>query len=203
MDTIGLLGETIDEIDDVERARRLPSLQLIGTPERRSLDLSSLRADGVEVVGRLVGVRDQTAMFAGSLANLVASADLKLGRLLDRIDGYATTHGLDDEVDPPDRPRPSLDFRGARNALDLGRFATIVWATGFRPDFPWLEPHLLDHRGGIRHDGGVMEEPGMYVLGLPVLRRRSSSFLDGVGRDAEVLVGHLARFLDACVSSRS
>lgn len=202
MDTIGLLGETLDQIPDIRRARRLPSLQLVGTPERRSLDLNTLHDLGVDVVGRLVGIRDGSAQFAGSLANLVASADLKLGRLLDRIDAHATAHGLDDEVGPVTRPAPTTSFRDASNVVGLDRFSTVVWATGFRPDYPWLPAHLLDPRGAIRHDGGVMTEPGMYVLGLPVLRRRSSSFLDGVGADAEALATHLARFLGAKVGSR-
>jgi putative flavoprotein involved in K+ transport len=73
----------------------------------------------------------------------------------------------------------------------------VIWATGFRSDYPWLEPHLLDHKGAIRHDGGVMTQPGMYVLGLPFTRRRKSSFIDGVGPDAVDLSIHLAQHLGA------
>ena len=78
----------------------------------------------------------------------------------------------------------------------------MVWATGFRPDYPWLEPHLLDRKGAIAHDGGVMQQPGMYVLGLPFLRRRKSSFIDGVGQDAIELSEHLSGHLDAVAVGR-
>ena len=79
--------------------------------------------------------------------------------------------------------------------LDLARFSAVVWATGHRPRYPWLDPALLDHRGAIRHDGGVLEIPGMYVLGLPFTRRRGSNLLAGVGPDAQRLGTHLIEHL--------
>ena len=181
---------------DLDRARRVPSLQLIGTPERRSIGLDALHASGVRIVGRLVGVAGSTAQFSGSLANHCTSADLKLGRLLDSIDDHVAETGLDAELLAPDRPAPPTLPPG-ENALDLSTCSTIVWATGYRPSYPWLEPDLLDRKGAVRHDGGVMERPGMYVLGLPFLRRRKSSFIDGVGPDAVELAEHLSGHLDA------
>jgi putative flavoprotein involved in K+ transport len=196
MDTIGLLDERYDEVEDIVRARRLPSLQLVGTPERRTLDLNALHASGVQLVGRLAGVAGPVAQFSGTFANFCASADLKLGRLLDAIDEYAFERGLDDEVGPPERfARTTVPI--ADTTIDLASIDAVIWATGFRPNFPWLESDLLDRKGAIRHDGGVMARPGMYALGLPFLRRRKSSFLDGVGPDAAELVTHLAHHLDA------
>ena len=200
MDALGLLDDRYDEVDDIVRARRLPSLQLVGSPDKRTLDLNALHEVGVQLVGRLAGVSGRTAQFSGSFANHCSSADLKLGRLLTAIDEYATATGLDTEIEAPDRPTPTKVPPAATTA-DLGDFETVVWATGFRPDYPWLEPHLLDHKGAIRHDGGVMSAPGMYVLGLPFTRRRKSSFIDGVGPDAAELGAHLADHLDAMATS--
>ncbi|MGA9276053.1 NAD(P)-binding domain-containing protein [Ilumatobacter sp.] len=194
MDAIGQLDERFDEVDDIDRARRLPSLQLVGSPERRNLDLTTVAANGVALTGRLVGRNGDRAQFSGSFANMAKSADLKQQRLLDRLDDYATEHGLDAELDEPTRPAhtampaPMLD-------LDLRGIDTIVWATGFRPHYPWLEPNLLDQKGRLVHDGGVLTVPGMYVLGLPFMRRRKSSFLDGAGPDANDLAEHLASYL--------
>lgn len=195
MDTIGLLNDRYDEVEDISRARRLPSLQLIGSPEKRTLDMNALQASGVTLVGRLAGVRDKTAQFSGSLANVCAAADLKMGRLLDEIDSYATAKLLDQELGDPDRPVMS-NIPTPETVRNLADFKTIVWATGFRPNYPWLDSQLLDHKGGIKHDGGVMFTPGMYVLGLPFGRHRKSSFLDGVGPDALELSSHLATYLD-------
>ena len=96
-----------------------------------------------------------------------------------------------------DSSQPSLT-RLRHSDLDLksGHVKTIVWATGFRPDYSWLDVPVLDEKGMIRHDGGVAESPGMYLIGTPFLRRRKSSFIDGGRVDAEDLTGncsHISR----------
>ena len=106
MDAAGLLDERYDEVPDLLRARNLPSMQLVGTPERATLDLNALRALGVRLVGRLAGIRDGTALFSGSLPNVCALADLKLGRLLDTIDGWAARAGIGGDQ-PPQRFAPT------------------------------------------------------------------------------------------------
>ena len=202
MDTVGILDERYDEMEDIVRARRLPSLQLIGTPEKRTLDLNALHSAGVDLVGRFAGVSGSTAQFSGSFANFCDAADLKLGRLLDTIDEYAAEHGLDAELAAPERPDRTV-VPVAPTTLDLDGIDTVIWATGFRPEYPWLEEDLLDRKGQIMHDGGVMSRPGMYVLGLPFTRRRKSSFLDGVGPDAHDLCRHLSRHLDEFATAAS
>ena len=200
MDTIGQLDERYDEVDDLARARRLPSLQLVGSPERRDLDLNAAAGNGVALAGRLVGRAGNRAQFSGSFANMCMSADLKQQRLLDRLDEYAATHGLDDELGEPTRPSPTAPGAPMLD-LDLRSIGTIVWATGFQPSYPWLDPALLDGRGRLVHDGGVLTAPGLYVLGLPFLRRRKSSFIDGVGPDAQELSEHLSARLGQLVRS--
>ncbi len=199
MDTVGQLDERYDEVDDIDRARRLPSLQLVGSPERRDLDLNSVASNGVTLVGRLVGHREHHAQFSGSFANMCTSADLKQQRLLDRLDEYACEQGLGAEVGEPRRPEPTAVGTPPLE-VDLRGIDTIIWATGFRPRYPWLDPSLLDPKGRLVHDGGVLPVPGLYVLGLPFLRRRKSSFLDGVGPDAHELVAHLSQHLDRVAS---
>lgn len=194
LDVLGVLDERYDEVADLGRARRLPSLQLVGTPQRRTLDLAALSAAGVTLTGRLVGVARGRVQFSGSLANLIRSADLKQARLLERIDAHVDAHGLADLVGPPDPPT-ATPSPPVVTELELTRFSAVVWATGHRPLYPWLDPALLDRRGWIRHNGGVLDVPGMYVLGLPFTRRRKSNFLDGVGPDAGELCAHLVEHL--------
>ena len=100
------------------------------------------------------------------------------------------------------RCRPSASSRRARRArrgshLDLasGEIRSIVWATGFRPDYRWLDVPVLDRKGRLQHDGGVVAAPRLYAIGLPVLRRRKSTFIHGAEDDARDVVEHLARAL--------
>jgi putative flavoprotein involved in K+ transport len=200
MTMAGILDERYDEVDDVVRARNVPSPQLVGTPERLTLDLNALTAIGVVLVGRLSAIRDGVALFSGSLPNKCALADLKLRRLLDTFDAWARDSGHDREVAPPARFEPTRAPDQPRLSLDLrsGEIASIVWATGLRPDYSWLKVPVLDRKGRLRHDGGVVTDaPGMYAIGLNLLRRRKSSFIHGAEDDARDLTDHLAAHLGA------
>ncbi len=197
MDAAGVLSERYDVIDDIARARNVPSLQLAGYPDRRSVDLNSLTAIGVKLAGRLAGLRDGKALFSGSLNNQVALSDLKMNRLLDTIDAWATANGLDEKVDPPNRFEPTRVEASPPLAINLlaSGIRTIIWATGFRPDYSWLHVPVLDRKGRIRHDGGVVDAPGMYLMGMQFMRRRKSALIDGAGDDARDLSAHLALYL--------
>jgi len=198
MENSGVWSQRYDEVDDLERARGLPSPQLIGSPEHKTLDLNVLRAAGVEIVGRLAAIRDGRALFSGGLANHFALADLKMQRLLDTFDEWACRTGRDVEVGPREKFEPTRVPAAPRLSIDLqsGEIRSIVWATGFRPDYRWLDVPVLGRKGELRHDGGVVvDAPGMYAIGLPVLRRRKSTFIIGAEDDARDLVGHLARYL--------
>ena len=197
MDVSGVWNQRYDEIEDLTRARRLPSPQLVGTPERTTLDLNVLSAAGVELVGRLAAIRDGRALFSGGLRNQFALADLKMDRLLDTFDEWARTHARDGDVAPPERFEPTRVPPSSRLDLELtsGEIRTIIWATGFRPDYGWLHVPVLDRKGHLRHDGGVVDAPGLYAIGLPVLRRRKSTFIHGAEDDARDVIEHLAGYL--------
>jgi putative flavoprotein involved in K+ transport len=198
MEHAGVWNERYDQADDIVRARGVPSPQLVGGPDRSTLDLNKLTDSGVELVGRIATIRDGVAQFSGGLRNQCALADLKLGRLLDTFDEWALETRRDTDHPPPERFEPTRVPEPARLSLNLtsGEIRSIVCATGFRPDYGWLEvPEALDRKGRLRHDGGVVAAPGLYVLGLPFLRRRKSSFICGAGDDAHDLAEHLATYL--------
>ena len=197
MDRAGVWNQRYDEVDDLTRARRLPSPQLVGTPERTTLDLNALTAAGVTLVGRIATVRDGTALFSGGLRNMFALADLKMQRLLDTFDEWASSCGGALDVGPPERFPATRVPESLRLQLDLRRGAirSIVWATGFRPDYRWLHVPVVDEKGHLRHEGGVVDSAGLYALGLPVLRRRKSTFIHGIEDDARDVIDHLAGYL--------
>jgi len=198
MDAAGVLDERYDAVDDIARARRVPSLQLAGTPDRSTLDLNALSGIGVRLAGRLAGITaDGKAQFAGSLRNMCALADLKMGRLLDLVDEWAHANGLDDPTEPPLRLPPTLVEATPPLGLDLtsGEIKTIIWATGYRPDYSWLEVPVLDRKGMVCHDGGIVASPGVYLMGAVFMRRRKSTLIDGAGDDARELSAHLESYL--------
>jgi putative flavoprotein involved in K+ transport len=197
MDASGLWDQRHDELEDLTRARRLPSPQLVGTPDRATVDLNALTSMGVELVGRWAAVRDGRALFSGGLRNALSLADLKMDRLLDTFDEWAATDARSAPLGPPERFARTRIPESARLQLDLrsGEIRTIVWATGFRPDYSWLQVPVVDAKGQLQHDGGVVESPGLYALGLPVLRRRKSTFIYGIEADAREVIDHLAGHL--------
>ena len=200
LEATGLLAERHDQIDDLTRARHLPSPQLTGTSQAPMTDLNSLTAQGVRIVGRLGRITDGVAQFSGSLANTCALADLKMNRFLSRADEWAAASGLDDQVPPPHRFPPTRVDPRSPLQLDLRskEITTVLWATGFRPDHSWLDIPVRDRTGRIRHDGGVVTgAPGLYLLGLPVLRTRASTYIHGATPDSQALASHLHSFLSS------
>jgi len=198
MHVVGLSDEHYRAIDDIERARRVPSPQLIGSNSGRMLDLNALQQAGVRLSGKLAAVRDGKLQFSGGLRNVCALADLKMNRLLERIDAWVSAHDAVAKATPAERFAPTAVDASPCLELDpkSAGITTVIWATGFRPDYSWLQLPVLDHKGRIRHDGGIVD-PGLVVMGLPYLRRRKSSFIHGAEDDARDLSLHLAGHLDA------
>ena len=195
MSLAGIFDEPITDPGDLERLRRLPSLPLVGDVDKSDIDLNALQDIGVEIAGRFAAFRDGTALFSGSLANACASADLKMNRLLDRIDAWIDENGPANMAAPhrlaptrvPDAPPLSLDLKKAG-------IGTILWATGFTPDHSFIDLPVFDRKGRIQHDGGVVGH-GLYVMGLTHMRTSRSTHIDGAPGDAAALADHFVSTL--------
>jgi len=192
LDRIGALDRDIDDVPDAEAARSEPSLQLVATSEARGVDLGVLEATGVSLVGRLRALDGTVATFADDLPATMAGARERLTRVLGQIDRYAaeapgTAVGLPD-------PPPVLAAPPAPSTVDLRRagITGVIWATGFRPSYPWLAVPVLNRDGRIRHRRGVTEVPGLYAIGLRFQSRRNSTFIDGARYDAHDLAVRIA-----------
>lgn len=191
MDRIGVLDERADQVPDIVRARAQPSLQLVGSSDGHDIDLATLRDEGVRVVGRASAIDGHVVRLADDLEEKVATAQGRMARLLARIDARA------DSSDPPgEMPRPIV-LEPSPGTLDLraAKIGTVVWAAGFQRDYSWLRVPVLDAASEIVHSGGITPAPGLYALGLRFQCRRKSSFVDGVGPDAEELADHITRHL--------
>ena len=190
---LGKLKERSTEINDLKRAIEQPSLQLAGRPDYADVDLHSLQASGVDLVGRVRGIDRNLVQFEDDLRATVTSADAKLQRILREIDGFAQFE------QNARRSIRSVDFSGraARSSISLGTKATktVIWATGFKRAYPWLRLPIVGSDGELIHSGGVTPAPGAYALGLRFQRKRDSNFIGGVGADAWEIAAHVAGFL--------
>jgi putative flavoprotein involved in K+ transport len=194
LDAMGVFDESAADVFDLAISRSQPSLQLVGRMDHATLDLPMLQERGVRLVGRATAAADDRVAFADDLVVQTVAADARLARLVQRIDIFAARTGLEAEVGPREPFRPFLWPAPSPAEVDLRAegIRTVVWATGFARRYLWLKVPVLDARGEIRHEGGVTPAPGLYVIGLYFLRRRKSSFIDGVGQDAMELAVHLA-----------
>ena len=187
----GIHDQRYDEVEDIARGRSLPSPQLVGSSDLPILDLNYLKDLGAVITGRFMRVSNGQAQFSGSLGNVCALADLKMQRLLRLIDETADKEGA-----PAAEPlAPTHVDDDPLLSLDLENIRSVIWATGFRPDYSWLDVDVLDRKGQLRHDGGIVDSEGLYVLGLPLMRRRKSSFIFGIEDDARDIADHLVDYL--------
>jgi len=178
----GQLDDHVDHVPDLSAARRASSFPVSGANGGESLGLDGLAALGVTVTGRLEGFAGDHAHFGDTLPRDVADADRRMVRSLALFDAYISLA----RVDAAAADRPSAVALGAGpRRLDLrGRVSTVLWATGYRRAYPWLDEPVLDANGELVHRQGVTAVPGLFALGLRFQRTRRSHFLGGVGDDA-------------------
>jgi putative flavoprotein involved in K+ transport len=193
LDRLGDLEQTIDEVPDADAARRAVSLGLSGRNGGEEIGLNRLSALGVTIAGRLESWDGTAARFSDNLEVDVADSELRMHRLLDRVDAYLDTHSDAELAGPGREAIAPVALPAPPSSLDLvsERIATVIWATGYRRTYPWLHLPVVDRAGEIQHRYGVTAVPGLYVLGLRFQRRRASHFIGGVGADAAFLAEHL------------
>jgi putative flavoprotein involved in K+ transport len=199
MDAAGITAERAHRMPDLAAARRQPSMQLSG---QGPIDLARLSARGIRVIGRVEGADGVRLALGDNLARDCAASDARLHRVLARIDAHIAAAGLSAPRDPVAWEVP-VHPEGGERRLDLAAegIGAVVWATGYARDYGWLRVPVLDAEGEVVHDGGVTAAPGLYVLGLRIQCRRTSNFIDGVGRDAEALAAAVAGFLRARIAA--
>jgi putative flavoprotein involved in K+ transport len=189
MHRLGMLDRTIDTVPDPAGAQRAPSAVLAAGAQ--DLNLRQLVGLGVVAHGRLLAAQGDRLTFADDLAERVREADEYDLRFRARIDAHLRGWPvLPVPVPASDEPW----VRDAPTALSHGHegVQTVLWATGYGRDYSWVNAPVFDGRGLPLQWRGETEAPGLYFLGLRWMYRRSSSFLAGVGADAEHLADLIA-----------
>ena len=187
----GSLDQSLEEVPRERGPSHSPSLALSGACGGEQLDLAVLAAAGVVVTGRLRGWSGRHALFADDLVASVEDAEMRMRRVLAKIDRHIEAAG--DRCAAPAELIPSVEPAPPPEMVDLAAagISTVIWATGYRRSYPWLSVDVFGGDGEIAHHRGITEVPGLYALGLRFQHRRSSHFIAGVGEDARFLAGQI------------
>ncbi len=186
LNTMGL-----DQTPVTERGPDATLPLITGAYGGHTIDFREFVAQGMILLGRLQSIGDSVLCFADDLAESLAFGDAAYAGFLDKVDDYIEQHGMNLPAEPqararrPDPPCLANPVRQLeKKSIGLG---ALIWATGYRFDFSWIDLPVLDAGGAPIHDKGVAALPGIYFLGLPWLSKMNSSFLSGVGDDASCL----------------
>jgi len=188
---VGLMDQTTDELPSQD-AIWACNPTLTGNDDGHDCNPLTLEAEGATLVGRLERLDGGRAYFDESLSENLAKGLEFVAGLLKRCDDYVAAHGLDvsEGEAPAADPRPD---RERVRELDLEQVGTVLFATGYRPDFGWIHLPVIGEDGRPVQRRGVTDVPGLYFAGLHWLHKRKSALLFGVGEDAEHVVEHLVK----------
>ncbi len=190
---IGHYRMPITEHPEGLSARREPNHYVTGRGGGRDIDLRLFARDGMRLHGRLLAGVGEELEFAADLAKNLDAADATAERIKDTIDRWI----LGQDIRAPEEPRyepvwhPPSDG-GEPLDLAASNVRTVIWATGFTPNWSWVKLPIFDERGYPEHERGITTMEGVSVLGLPWLHTWGSGRFAGIAEDAEHVVEHIA-----------
>ena len=190
----GVLGRW-DTVNRDTKARNI-ALAISGVHTKMPIDYRLLASKGAVLVGRTAGYAAGKLSFADDLAENIQFGNQSYLDTLDVIDNYIENNGLDlPEYKDARNLLPETEYeKNPILELDLAAagITSIIWASGFKRDYSWLQLDTFEADGTPIHEMGVAKEPGIYFLGLPFQTRRRSSFLFGVWYDAKYVADYIA-----------
>ncbi|SMG51916.1 flavin-containing monooxygenase [Paraburkholderia susongensis] len=190
---LGVLGKW-DEIKTKPKKKHV-AFAVSGYEGGKTVDFRRLAHKGITVLGLTKTYENGVLHFENDLASNIAEGDKDYFDVLREADTYIERNGID--LPPEPEAWQLLEdpecIRQPILSLDLAQagIKTILWATGFKFDFSWLEVDAFDEHGMPFHKRGLSSETGIYFLGLPELTNRASSFIYGCWHDAKYIADHI------------
>jgi len=164
-----------------------------------TVSLQSLHKQGVQILGRLKNIENDTIIFDTNAGEHVRCGDDFSENIKARIDDYILQSGIpadeseDNDPDQPDINASCAQLVSSVNCNDKN-INTVIWTTGFTGDFSWIHLPVLTHDGEPIHHNGVSPVPGLYFIGFPWLRSRKSGILYGITDDAAFIVSEIMKY---------
>ncbi|GAC1319506.1 MAG: MSMEG_0569 family flavin-dependent oxidoreductase [Thermoleophilaceae bacterium] len=186
----GTFDETLADLPSLA-ARLVGNIQATGHDGGHDLHYRVLQRMGVTLVGHFLGSEDGRAHFAADLAASVAFGDARYDEMREKIARLCAARG----IPAPQMPDPAPFDARAPETVELEGFGAVIFTCGFRPDYSsWVHLDAFDEVGfPIQEDGASTVVPGLYFCGVHFLRKRKSSLLIGVGEDAAIVAGQIAK----------
>jgi putative flavoprotein involved in K+ transport len=201
LEDMGVYDVTVDQHASGLAKRESTNHYMTGRAGGHDIDLRAFALQGMHLYGRLTGVDDAALAFAPTLTEYLDHADRVMESIKTDIDRYIERARLDAPAEARYTPVWRPDEEPAALDLDAAGITTVVWATGFRPDYRWVEVGVFDGSGHPTHRAGETDVPGLYFLGLPWLTTWGSGRFAGVARDAARITERISARAPATVSA--
>lgn len=186
-----MTDQTVADLDSPEdRFRANP--QASGKDGGRDINLHLFARQGITLLGHLEDVRDGRALLAPDLHDNLMAIDAMADQFRKGVDALIAESGLDLPPEPGHEPQDGYE-QEILTELDIGEAGidTILWATGYRWDYGWIDLPIFDEFGYPIQSRGVTDYPGLYFLGLHWLHTLKSGLFFGVGEDAAHIASHI------------
>jgi putative flavoprotein involved in K+ transport len=205
LDEIGHYTKGIDEFDDPHSVRVKVNHYVTGRDGGRDIDLRAFARDGMKLYGRMTGICGDALTFSDDLARNLDGADAVSESIKDLIDAHIAANGLqapsESRYTPVWRPADAPGHDSTGLSLARAGIGTVIWCTGFRRDYRWIDVPIFDGTGYPVHERGQTSQDGLYVLGMPWQHTWGSGRFHGVGADAQYVVDRIAsRARTRCVA---
>ena len=184
---LGMTDETVDTLPSPE-ARLACNPAVSGNDHGHDCNARTLGRDGAVLVGRLEGAEHGRLRLGDGLHEALAAGDEFEATYRRRVDEHIAAHGLDEPEDEPVAPPAAVPDPPRELDVRASGITSVIWANGYRPDFSWIEPSVVDELGWPKQRRGASDVPGLYFVGIHWLHKRKSALLFGVGEDAEHVV---------------
>jgi putative flavoprotein involved in K+ transport len=192
LDDLGQYDLPVDQHGLKEKVRKNANHYLTGRDGGRDIDLRKFALEGMSLYGRLEAIQDGKLRFSDDLARNLDNADRVYNGICDLIDGHIARNAIEAPASPHYEPvwRPT-EVPTELDPANAG-VSCVIWTTGFRSDWSWVDLPIFDGAGYPTHRRGVTSMDGVYVLGLPWLYTWGSGRFVGVGRDAAFIGDQIA-----------